>query len=177
MVEDLEESSVSVGASRGPWTKRAVLAIVAGACAIQLVRPARTNPVTDPARTMTSVTRLPASVLAVLEKGCRDCHSNDTRWPWYSNVAPVSWFVIDHVNQGRRQFNYSDWAQYDEDNVPRLLKDVCELTRKGAMPMSSYLWMHEDARLSERDVSILCNWTNVHRRPFPPRRPGSPQAD
>jgi hypothetical protein len=167
VVEALEEGAVNNPAIR--LALRVGLVMIVGAVAIQLARPARTNPPTDPSRTMATVTHLPPDVLRVLERGCRDCHSHDTRWPWYSEVAPVSWFVIDHVNHGRRHFDYSDWAQYDEDKIPKLLKDICDLTRKGDMPLSSYLWFHPDARLSDRDVSILCQWTDRELRSI--RRP------
>ena len=136
------------------------VATIAGALAIQLARPARTNPPTEPVRTMMAMAHVPPEANAVLERACRDCHSNDTRWPWYSNVAPISWFVIDHVNHGRRHFNYSDWAQYDSDQVPRLLKNTCEMTRKGEMPIASYTWLHPEARLMDRDIVALCDWTD-----------------
>ena len=81
---------------------------------MQLVRPARTNPPTDRPRTLFARVTVSAADRRGAERACRDCHSNDTRWPWYSNVAPVSWFVIDHVNHGRSHFNYSDWAGSQE---------------------------------------------------------------
>jgi hypothetical protein len=95
---------------------------------------------------------------AVLERACRDCHSNDTRWPWYSGVAPVSWFVIDHVNHGRRHFNYSNWATYEAEEARRLLQNACAFARKRTMPLPSYLRMHPDARLNDQDVAALCDW-------------------
>lgn len=162
----VEEEMVSEASGTGRLIRNAALILIGGACAIQLARPARTNPPTHPARTLMAVAHAPAEVQDVLERGCRDCHSHDTRWPWYSNVAPVSWFVINDVNQGRRHFNYSDWAQYDRDKVPQLLKDICDQTRKGEMPMTSYLWMHPDSRLSDRDVSLLCDWSDAERRSF-----------
>jgi hypothetical protein len=137
--------------------------LLAGALVIQLVRPARTNPPTDPARTMVATAHVTPEASAVLDRACRDCHSNDTRWPWYSNVAPISWFVINHVNSGRRHFNYSAWAAHDEDKKPRILKDICELTRKKDMPMESYLWVHSDARVSDADIAALCTWTDAAR--------------
>ena len=137
--------------------------LIAAAAAIQLVRPARTNPATDPARTLAANVAMPDDAASVLARACRDCHSNDTRWPWYSHVAPVSWFVIDHVNHGRRHFNYSDWTRYDADERERLLKNVCSLARKGEMPLASYRWMHYDARLSDEDVRALCEWAEAPR--------------
>ena len=111
-----------------------VVVIVSGAGLIQFMGPETTNPATDPARTLQARVSVPADTDAILQRACRDCHSHDTRWPWYSHVAPVSWFVIDHVNHGRRHFNYSDWATYDADDTARLLKNTCELARKGAIP-------------------------------------------
>ena len=138
-----------------------VLAWVGVLLAIQLIRPARTNPPTDPARTLTASMAVPPPVAAVLERSCRDCHSNDTRWPWYSNVAPMSWIVIDDVNSGRRHFNYSDWARNAPDKSRKILQDICEETRQGSMPVGSYTLLHRDARLSDADVAALCSWATA----------------
>ena len=139
----------------------AAVVIVVGAVGIQFVRPARTNPATDPARTLASRMHVPAEAAAILARACRDCHSNETRWPWYSHVAPASWLVIDHVNHGRSHFNYSDWAQYGRDDATRLLKNVCDLSRQQAMPMPSYLVMHRSARLTDLEVVALCDWAGT----------------
>jgi Haem-binding domain len=137
----------------------AALAFVVVIVATQMIRPARTNPPTDPARTIGA--RLPVSseAAAVMNRACRDCHSNDTTWPWYSNVAPVSWLVIDHVKSGRRHFNYSEWAGYAPDKANKLLHDICEEITDGSMPIGSYTLVHHDARLSDADVQALCTWT------------------
>jgi Haem-binding domain len=146
-------------------TKYAVVTLVVVGFGIQFVRPARTNPTTHPVAALAAHVRVPPDVAAILDRACRDCHSNDTRWPWYSNVAPVSWWVIDHVNHGRSHFNYSEWAKYPPDEVAKLLEGSCELARKGAMPLPSYLWMHRNARLSAEDVDAVCQWTSgVDRR-------------
>ena len=121
------------------------------AVAIQFVRPARTNPASDPSAALAARVQVPADVAAILDRSCRDCHSNDTRWPWYTNVAPVSWWVIDHVNHGRSHFNFSEWAKYNSEEQQKLLKQACELSRKGEMPLPSYLLMH-DAAMSAKDV-------------------------
>ena len=101
-------------------------ALALTALCIQFIRPARTNPPTDSSRTVFALMTVPSRTAAVLERACRDCHSNDTRWPWYSHVAPVSWFVIDHVNHGRSHFNYSDWAQYKSADAKKLIEDSCK---------------------------------------------------
>jgi len=145
------------------WVRRiarlTVAAMLFVVLAIQLVRPARTNPPTDPSAVLSARVEVPAGVKALLDRSCRDCHSNDTQWPWYSSVAPASWFVIDHVNHGRSHFNYSEWAKYTPEEAGELLEKSCELARKGAMPMPSYLRMHRDAILSPADVESLCRWS------------------
>jgi Haem-binding domain len=133
---------------------------IAGAVAIQFVRPARTNPVTVPARTLAAHVPVTSEAAVVLDRACRDCHSHDTRWPWYSHVAPISWLVVDHVNHARRHVNFSDWAQYSREDAERLLKNTCAFARKETMPLPSYLWMHREARLSDADVAALCDWAD-----------------
>jgi hypothetical protein len=124
----------------------------------QLVRPERTNPSTDPSRTLAARHAVPQTVAQILDRSCRDCHSHDTRWPWYSNVAPVSWFVIDHVNHGRSHFNYSDWTRYPPEEGRKLLKNSCDLARETEMPLASYALMHRSSKLSAADVETLCGW-------------------
>jgi len=136
--------------------KWAGAAVVVMGLLIQLYRPARTNPPTDPARTLGARVAVTPETSAVLKRACRDCHSHDTHWPWYSNVAPLSWFVIDHVNHGRSHFNYSDWAKYDAKDASQLLKKACDLARSGEMPLPVYVPMHPDARLSQADIDAIC---------------------
>ena len=138
------------------WT---VVAIAALFVAIQFIRPARTNPAIDQSRTLEAHARVPTEINAILSRSCNDCHSNKTTWPWYSNVAPVSWLLTDHVNHGRKVMNFSDWAQYDREDERKLLKDICNEVKSGEMPMSSYLPLHPEAKLSPDDVTKLCDWS------------------
>ena len=127
--------------------------------AAQFIRPARTNPDFDPAHTLAAARPMPPAVADLFDRACRDCHSNETRWPWYSHVAPVSWFVIDHVNHGRSHFNASEWRRYDPDEAARLLKRTCELAGDESMPLPSYLLVHRRARLGPPDRVAVCEWT------------------
>jgi heme-binding protein len=125
----------------------------------QLIRPARTNPVIDQSMTLESQAQLDPKIGAMLQRSCYDCHSNQTRWPWYSNVAPVSWFVIGHVNDGRRELNFSEWGKYDRGRRYKRLDQMCNLARAGAMPLASYTPLHPGSKLTQEDVRILCDWT------------------
>jgi hypothetical protein len=137
------------------WT---VIALAALFAALQFIRPARTNPPVEETRTIQAHARLTPEVAAILDRSCNDCHSNLTRWPWYSNIAPVSWFVVDHVEVGRREMNFSDWARYDKEDQAQLLKRICHEVKSGQMPLRSYLRLHSEAQLSEADVMTLCAW-------------------
>jgi hypothetical protein len=134
--------------------------LVAGVVLVvaQFVGPRRTNPVTDPAKTLARKTAIPSDVDAILTRSCRNCHSNETRWPMYSYVAPVSWSVVGHVNNGREAMNLSEWT-YTADEGADLLDGVCRQVRRGSMPIPSYTWIHRDARLSDADKKVLCRWT------------------
>ena len=126
---------------------------------IQFFGPARTNPVTNQAMAMESHMQVPANVKPILDRSCADCHSNNTRWPWYSKVAPVSWFVIDHVDVGRSELNFSHWGLYETRRQLNLLDEMCELSGNGEMPLSSYTPLHPGSKLTTEEVKALCDWT------------------
>lgn len=135
----------------------------------QFVRPARTNPpatgplpIGDPAAE------------TVLRRSCFDCHSNETRWPWYSGVAPMSWLVVSDVNEGRRELNFSAWR----DPKRNKRKEICEQVREGEMPLAIYVPLHPGARLTAADVQTLCDWA-ARPAPAPPALAGvaAPEDD
>lgn len=131
--------------------------------AAQFSRPARTNPAMEHSLALASQVQVTPQVASILDRSCRDCHSNNTRWPWYSQVAPVSWFVIDHVNHGRSHLNFSEWGRYNQREAEALLSEICKEVKSGAMPLSSYTPLHPGSKLSAEDVKILCDWTNAER--------------
>lgn len=136
-----------------------VIGVAAAFLAIQVYRPARSNPATDPARTLQATTPVPPHIEKILARACNDCHSNDTRWPWYSNVAPASWFLVDHVNEGREELSFSEIGAYPAEKRAHLFEEVCDMVKKGEMPIDNYVWLHPEARLSESDVQALCAWS------------------
>jgi hypothetical protein len=142
------------------WIVVAVAVIFLG---IQFVRPARTNPAVDPSQALEAHTQITPEVASILERSCRDCHSNKTVWPWYTHVAPISWWLTNHVNEGRRELNMSEWGRLPRDRQDRKLRQICDEVADGMMPLSSYLPMHPTARLSEQDKKVLCDWTEAER--------------
>lgn len=142
------------------WFALLVVVVFVG---LQFVRPARTNPAVDQSQTIYARLQVNPQVAAILDRSCQDCHSNTTRWPWYSNVAPVSWFVIDHVNHGRSHMNLSEWGSLDNRQAGKKLEEMCEEVEDGAMPLQSYTNIHWSAKLSPGDVKTLCDWTAAER--------------
>lgn len=100
----------------------------------------------------------PADVGAILERACYDCHSNRTRWPWYSRVAPVSWLVARDVQRGRREVNFSEWPSFDFEEQEHLLSDIAKAVDRRKMPLPIYLLMHPEARLGVADRRRLVAW-------------------
>jgi len=143
--------------------KRAVIAAIAPLAVIQVIRPGRTNPAVDESRTIQVRTQMPADVAAILDPSRKDCHSHETRWPWYSQIAPVSWYVAYDVNKGRKEFSLSDWARCGARRTARKLKEICEQLEKGEMPPWDYSMVHPSARLSDSDKRVLCDWAKAER--------------
>jgi hypothetical protein len=104
---------------------------------------------------------LPTSVAPVLERACGDCHSNDTVWPWYSHVPPVSSMIREHVEEGRATFNFSTWASGSASPTQNEIAEICDAVSDGSMPPMGYRMMHPKAHLSAGDVSALCHWSQV----------------
>jgi hypothetical protein len=143
--------------------KIAVIAVVVILIVAQFVRPDRTNPPVDPAATLYAATEVPADVKSILDRSCSDCHSNQTTYPWYSQVTPVNWWLADHIAEGRRELNVSEYNTYQPRKKAKKLEEICEQVKTGEMPLPSYTIIHRDAALTQSDIETLCNWTNAER--------------
>ena len=135
---------------------------------LQFTSPARTNPPFDQSHALEAVTAVPADVSAIFARSCNDCHSNKTDWLWYTYVAPVSWFTVGHVNEGREELNFSEWGLYNNRKKGTRLRAICQQVEKGEMPLSSYVFMHRDAKLSPDQVRMICDWTKQEGQRLPP---------
>ena len=132
--------------------RTAALAVSAVVVAAQFVPTQRANP---PAGRDISA---PPGIEATLRRACYDCHSNETRWPWYSRVAPISWLVLHDVELGRKEINFSEWGEYRPATRKRKLQWMDRALRREAMPSWSYRILHPDARLTEEDRAALERW-------------------
>ena len=115
----------------------------------------------DPAIGLSARTKIPAPVMSTLRRACFDCHSNETRWPWYANLPVASWLLERDVKAARGQLNFSRWAEYNPFDRAGLLDRACELATSGTMPLPRYLMLHPDARLAQSDIAGLCAWSQL----------------
>ena len=141
--------------------------VAAAAVAIQLVPVSRTNPPRN------GVVPAPEPAMAVLRKACWDCHSNETRWPWYAYVAPVSWRIADDVREGRHELNFTEWNRASARQRRRVADKVWEEVSEGNMPLPRYVRWHPEARLSATDRAALQVWAS-QITDFGSREPGAP---
>ena len=125
--------------------------------AIQFIPVERSNP------PVTALVDAPEEVLTTLRRSCWDCHSNETEWPWYSYVAPVSFRVSQHVWMGREHVNFTEWDSYDAEELDEAFEEIAEEIEKGGMPLSDYLLVHRKAKLTTADRERLVSWAESAR--------------
>lgn len=124
----------------------------------QLIRPDLTNPPVAADQRIEASVAVPYGIAVVLRRSCNDCHTNETRYPWYSRITPVSWWLQNHVDHGRSHLNFSQWARYTPQQKAKRLEEICEVVESKEMPLPSYTWGHSDAVLSDNDGKMLCDW-------------------
>ncbi|MEO6069045.1 MAG: heme-binding domain-containing protein [Chitinophagaceae bacterium] len=136
---------------------RILLVFVALFLIIQLFRPAKNiHPGVQP----NSIARygVPHDVNVILEKACNDCHTNNTKYPWYNKIQPVTWFLNNHVTNGKKEFNLDEFGTYSIKKGKHKLKELVDMVKEDKMPLSSYLWIHKEARLSAVEKNTLITW-------------------
>ncbi len=131
-----------------------VLIMITFIMAIQLIRPNLDNPPIDENLTL----KAPKKIEKILKSSCYDCHSNETIWPAYAQLAPLSWSIASHVKDGRKALNFSKWQSIDKEIKVKRLKRAIQTVNNGMMPLSSYLLLHKDAALSDAQKMLLISW-------------------
>lgn len=126
--------------------------------AIQFIPSNRNVPTVISSYDFIQVEKPPVEIATMIKNACYDCHSYETKYPWYSNIAPVSWWLDSHINEAREHLNFSIWAMNGGKNDAR--EECAEEIAEGKMPMQSYTLMHREARLSNREKQALENWFN-----------------
>src|SRR5271154_4973997 len=126
---------------------------------LQFTNPPRTNP--PVIRDLMATNAPPPQVAAMLHAACYDCHSSETRWPWYSRAAPMSWLIANDVNEGRKNLNLSDWPNHNPMRAAKRLENMSDEINSGEMPLPKYTKIHADARLTESQRKELTDWLDA----------------
>ncbi len=129
----------------------------------QFIRIDKTNPPSEAANDFITITKPSEEIAGILKASCYDCHSHQTVYPWYTNIAPVSWWIKNHVNEGSHHLNFSLWGTYKSRRMDHKLEECVEMVEEGEMPMSSYTLIHGNAKLSKEQQTALVSWFNSLR--------------
>ena len=129
----------------------------------QFFRIDKTNATFDNNNDFIAMNKPSEEVATILKTSCYDCHSNTTVYPWYTNIAPVSWWIKDHVNEGSHHLNFSIWGTYKTKKQDHKLEECVGEVEEGEMPLSSYTLMHGNATLSKEQQKLLADWFNSIR--------------
>ncbi len=106
---------------------------------------------------------VPEDVQTIFKTSCYDCHSNNTVYPWYAEVQPVAWWLNDHIEDGKKDLNFSEFSSYSIRRQYKKLEEINDLVKKDEMPLDSYLWIHKDAKLTEQQKLTIANWVTAVR--------------
>ena len=140
--------------------KKVLLGILVGFILIQFIRPHKNDSKND-INHISTIMPVSSEVEAILKTSCNDCHSNSTVYPWYSEIAPVSWYLASHVNDGKEHLNLSEWTTYNTYQKEHILNDFEEVLMSHEMPLKSYLILHKEAELSQEQYKALVAWVKT----------------
>jgi hypothetical protein len=131
---------------------------------IQFIQPSHNNGTAEAATDITHTIPVPDTVMSLLKVSCYDCHSNHTEYPWYSKITPVNWWLNNHINEGKRELNFSTFSTGSFKRKDKKLKEIDEQVNKHEMPLDSYLWIHKDAKLNDAQRKLIIDWTKTSRQ-------------
>jgi len=135
------------------------LGLIAVLIILQFFKPEPNNAPIDPELDMLEVLVPPEPMADLIRNACYDCHSNQTVYPWYNRISPVSWYLNRHVRKGKEDLNFSEYGLLDKADRIGAFADICDVLDAGTMPLQSYMLIHKDARLTQEERENLCNWT------------------
>jgi hypothetical protein len=140
---------------RARWLLLGSTTILAG---MLLINPPLKNPPLIPGKDVFATNAPPQEIVTLIHGACYDCHSDETKWPWYSHVAPVSWWLVGHVNDGRKRLDFSQWPHDDPRRAAKKWRRIGETVADGDMPLPGYDKMHPAARLTDAQRKQLSDW-------------------
>ena len=105
--------------------------------------------------------QVPNHISSILKSACYDCHSNETKYPWYASIAPLKWLIYSDINQGREELNFSDWNTISKEEKADILDDISTIILEEEMPLKKYVLLHSEAKLSLKDREDISNWAEL----------------
>ena len=130
---------------------------------IQFIRPAKNRADGISNNDISKIYAVPADVQAILKTSCYDCHSNNTVYPWYAEIQPAAWWLADHIKEGKKELNFSEFASYRIGRQYRKFEEINKEVKENEMPLESYLWIHKNSKLSDEQKLTLANWVTAVR--------------
>lgn len=141
--------------------RKILLVLLVALLLIQFIRPTRNISEGKSDNHLSNKYIVPAKVSGILEKACYDCHSNNTAYPWYTNIQPVGLWLQDHVNDGKKELNFSEFLTYSPKKARHKMDEVIEMVKEGEMPLKSYTLIHKNANLSSEEKTALTDWAST----------------
>lgn len=135
-----------------------LIGVLALVIVLQFFRIDKVNPKVVLSNDFIEISQPEQKIQKILRTSCYDCHSNETNYPWYSSVAPISWWLADHIEEAREHLNFSEWGNYNEKKQKHKLHECYEEVEEGEMPLESYTWTHSEANLTNEEREYLENW-------------------
>lgn len=145
------------------WIKRFLMLALVALIVIQFIPVDKNGEGYESLAPFLQETKPTEEVAAILKSACYDCHSNQTTYPWYSNLAPASFYLEDHIKDGKRHLNFSEWEQYSAKRKNRKLNQIIEALAHKTMPLESYKLIHTEAQLDAAQTEALLNWAKTAR--------------
>lgn len=146
--------------------KKIAIALLVVLVGMQFFRPEKNQVEGDYVAAFVAETQPSPEVQGILKSACYDCHSANTNYPWYSNVAPISYWLADHIEEGKEHLDFSDWANYTAKKKDHKLEELVEEVKEGEMPLNEYTWTHADARLTQEQITALLTWAEETRKKY-----------
>ena len=145
--------------------KKILIALFVILVLIQFIWPARNKNNVVTAQHLTQLYPVPDDVTQILKKGCNDCHSKYTNYPWYANVQPLGFWLQNHVNEGKEHLNFSEFGKLSPKEQAHAFEEMAEEVEEDHMPLDSYLWIHKEAQLTAQEKQTLISWaTTLHEQ-------------
>jgi hypothetical protein len=143
--------------------KKIFLLLLLALIIIQFIHPKKNKAAGTQANYMGNVYAVPDDVKTILAKACNDCHTNNTSYPWYTNIQPVDWWMNNHVNEGKKELNFDEYTNRNLRFQYHKMEEIAEMVKEGEMPLDSYTWMHKEAILTEAEKNKLISWADAIR--------------